>query len=253
MVPVFVAAAVAGAALLASWIGSGVFVAFVAALAVGSSLDLARLLARREIKVATFLCAAWAAALVVVVYEFGISRLPVALALGLVVVGARFVAGGLRGGVLTSVASSVLVIVYVGFLGSFTALLRSGASGTRLIASLVLMLLAFGAVRAFVDSRSRADRPAGWTAFAAGTAASVVFAVVSLLFLPSVLGVRAMVSLGLIVGVAASVGEASGRMFRSGAGALEAVMPGSGGLVGRLGPALMAAPALHYGLKLYLS
>ncbi|MEX0790578.1 MAG: hypothetical protein WD178_07370 [Actinomycetota bacterium] len=187
-----------------------------------------------------------------------------AAALTVVVMAAAFLVRRPAGGVVGALAVSVAVVLHLGLLGSYLVLVA--ATGTRLLAALVLMAVAFEAAYAVAVARSGQPggrRPSGDlppasylnpTASLCGVAACVAAGLLARLFLPSPPGIVSTIVLGLVVGTAAALGHAAAAItsedLNSGEREVEEFDAGAFTFLNAL---LFAAGAFYYGFRLYLT
>lgn len=182
-----------------------------------------------------------------------------AAALTLMVMAGAFVFRRPVRGVTGVLALSVAVIVHLGLLGSYLVLVA--ATGTRLLAALVMMAVAFEAAYGFAGARwgrvtghsSGAhyfNPPASLSGVAGCTAAGLV----ARLILPNPPGLVSTIVLGLAIGTAATLGHAAAAVTSEDldrgahdAGNFDA------GVFTFLNALLFAAGAFYYGFRLYLS
>jgi hypothetical protein len=166
---------------------------------------------------------------------------------------------GVARGLVSSLAFSVLVVIYPAVLACHLILIKGFPRGSAMVLAYLFMAGGYLAVGSLVE-RFRASRPdagprgqilrLGWLAVVAGlfAAQAIAFSARALLDLP--LGIVAVAILALVVSAAAAVGDLIGvflweeRPDRRG---------GAAAGLQYLNAVLLAAPAFYYGFRLYLS
>ncbi|CAN5884670.1 hypothetical protein BH23ACT12_BH23ACT12_01630 [soil metagenome] len=187
-----------------------------------------------------------------------------AAALTLMVMAGGFVSRRPVRGVVGAFAVSVAVVLHLGLLGSYLVLVA--ATGTRLLAALVLMAVGFEAAYSF--ARARTGPPGGRTPAGSPGAASYLNTVPSLsgvgacaaaglvarLFLPNPPGVASTLVLGFAVGTAAALGHAAATLASEDLDSeTREVGVFDTGVFTFMNAMLFAAGAFYYGFRLYLT
>ncbi|MCA1823249.1 MAG: phosphatidate cytidylyltransferase [Mycobacteriales bacterium] len=153
-------------------------------------------------------------------------------------------------GYVRDVSASVLVVVYVPFLGGFAALLTSAPDGAaRVIAFIVTSIcMDIGGYAAGVVAGRHPMAPSispkkSWEGFAGGLTACVVSGVAFLALVFHV-AVWQGLAFGVAVGLAAMLGDLGQSMIKRDLGIKDmgSLLPGHGGLMERLDSLLLAAP-----------
>lgn len=182
-----------------------------------------------------------------------------AAALTLMVMAGAFVVRRPARGVVGALALSVAVVLHLGLLGSYLVLVA--AMGTRLLAALVMMAVAFEVAYGFAGSRFGrvSERAPGAVylvpvASLSGVAGCTVAGLVARLILPNPPGVVSTIVLGLAVGTAATLGHAAAAITSEDLdrrshdfGNFDA------GVFIFLNALLFATGAFYYGFRLYLT
>lgn len=264
VLPLIVGGIIVAGALLTSWLGSLPFRIFVVLLILFAAREMALLISKTGATIPEWGAPA-AAALFGVFIQTQRESTPITVGAGIVLATlVFFILGilGTRSGKIRSIGASLLIVFYVGMLGSFLILIRLvDQHGTRLTAALVLMISGYQAARILGESPSAASlNPSlrgapSWVGLVAGVAGCMIGALISLLFLEAPFSLGPMAALGLIVAISLVIGELAGLMIRSDSGIndREATLPGSGGLLLWLHPVLLGAPAFFYSFRLYLT
>lgn len=164
-----------------------------------------------------------------------------------------FVIRGLRPNAIAALSESVLKVVYLGSFSSFLILIRGLEDGSRLVSTLVVMVIASQVAIALVNGRFSESGPNLVTmdarGIAAGTTLSVGTAMAARIVLDLPIEPLSTAVLGLGVGIAQTAGALAAHL------AAEDLSPGAAPArpLGRLNALLFAAPTFYYILKLYLS
>ncbi|MCA1839188.1 MAG: hypothetical protein LC723_02490 [Actinobacteria bacterium] len=175
----------------------------------------------------------------------------------LMVMASAYMSGRVEARSVPAFASSVLLVFYIGFDVSYLALIRGLDAGPRLVSALVVMIVSFRIARNLVPGGGSLVIAPGsgselrWLPAAAGVAASILGAAISVTFLNSALGVFTTIILGALVGLASAIGELGAGLLMSSDG-----HPSRGlarDILEQVVPALLAAPAFFYGIRLYLT
>lgn len=251
-----VAAAVATSQLGAVW-----FLVLVGILVLSAAFELARIFARGGLGVQPPYVGIVSLVFPLAAFRWGERGLMLGAAAAMILVAAPAVLRGQRPGAIDALAASLFTVMYVGFLSSYAVLVRGAGRGRQLLLALSAMVALYHLGRWFGTSRlgRRLESPAGWVpslrGAVLGVAGSLLGALGSVLVLRAPFDLAPMLGLGLSTGVASTVGSLSGALVRTDLklGALEATVPGYGGIVARLEAVLFAAPAFFYGFRLYLT
>jgi hypothetical protein len=182
-----------------------------------------------------------------------------AAALTLMVMAGAFVVRRPSSGVVGALAFSFAVVLHLGLLGSYLVLVS--ATGTRLLAALVLMMGGFEAAYGFAGSRfgpvSESATGAAYlnpVASLSGAAGCAAAGLVARLFLPNPPGVVSTIFLGLAVGIAAGLGHAAAAITSEDLDrGTEDVAIFDAGVFTLLNALLFATGAFYYGFRLYLT
>lgn len=193
-------------------------------------------------------------------YRWGEEGIAFAVAGTLIVAAATFVVTGMRPEVLRSLGTTVFSCILIGLLSGYAVLLRVSA-GEKLVYVYAITLAGYligrvpGIRRIGGPSISASIPSRPWSALGTGVAGALMGAAVSIvLFAPS-FSVAVAIPLGIVVGLAATLGDIGGRLLRMdvGIGEREASVPGYGGVMARLDTALLSMPAFFYAFRLYLT
>jgi|GEM_PF-507884 len=239
--------------LVGVWVLAG-FVAMVSAVAAAATLRHFTGLRSRS---GIWLAAAASAAFPLAVAFFAEGGLLWALSLAVLAVGSRLVVANAVEGSVREVGVSLWLALYFGFSMSFSVLIRHSQNGVRLLAAIAIMIVLYKvAVRlagiGSADSTNIAGTCLTPKIVLVGLAASVAGALVALTFLASPFTIESMIVLGLIVGVASLLGEATSSLIASdlsGSSETSGELP----IFMALDSALLALPAVYYGFRLYVT
>jgi phosphatidate cytidylyltransferase len=171
---------------------------------------------------------------------------------------ARLFSGRPREGAIPEAAVAVLGMAYVAFLLSHVAALRAGSHGVRWVFFLLLVTWAGDSAAYFVGSRFGRLRltevSPGKTVEGTlgGLAAAIAAAYAGWLFVPFS-NPWDPFRLGLLLGVAAVLGDLVESLFKRGAGVKDssALIPGHGGVLDKLDSFLFTGTALLYYLSAF--
>lgn len=172
-----------------------------------------------------------------------------------VLVASALVSAGRSKGATSAAGILVWLPIYVGYGLSFSVLIRQQVSGQRLLVCLGLILVAIRASALIASEMGIASKQRSQTAFPsfssglAGVAAAEVAAMVSLAFLDDPFSAGPLAILGVIVALAAALGDASGRTIAANASEPEPNLPPAA----VIGAWVLALPAFFYGFRLYLT
>lgn len=247
-------------ALLASWLSAGVFAVVASGLVGWAAVDLSGLISRGGIEVRRLHAGLAAAALPPAAFFWGQGGMSVAAGVVTALLLATFILSGPRKGTLVSMAASLFAVFYVGLLGSYPVLVRAMERGTSLLFAMLVMVSAYHFGRWLgLRFRTQPVMPSfraspGWGSVLAGVGGCILGALVSTLFTGAELDLSGAAVIGILVGLAALLGDLASLMLRSelGVGERETSVPGYGGIVGPLATVLFAAPAFFYGLRFYV-
>jgi phosphatidate cytidylyltransferase len=260
VLPGAIGAVLAGLVFLASWIGSIPLLVLTIAIAVMSLLELYAICLRKEIKLSLVPGIAGVVALPLAASWWGEAGVGVALGITIAALMALILVASRRSAFLATLSTTTLFVFYLGLTSSYLVLVRESSRGHRLVVILLLMIGGYhlgrwgGTLRlkgpTIVPSLSESPT---WPAVAGAGITTLIAAQAGNLLLP--LGITAMLGLGLVVGVAAAIGDLAGVLLVENLGVTkrESWVPGVGGLTSRLSTVLFAAPAWYFGLKLYLT
>jgi phosphatidate cytidylyltransferase len=260
VLPGAIGAVLAGLVFLASWAGSIPLLVLTIAIAVMSLLEIYAICLRREIKLRLVPGIAGIVALPLSASLWGESGLGVAIGITIAGVMALILFAGRRSRFLASLSITTLFVFYLGLTSAYVVLVRESPLGHRLLAILLLMVGGYHIGRWAGTLRLRGPsvvpslaESATWPALAGALVTTLIVALVGNLLVP--VGIVAMLALGLIVAVAAAIGDLANVLLVENLGVTkrESWVPGVGGLTSRLATLLLAAPAWYFGLKLYLT
>jgi CDP-diglyceride synthetase len=218
---------------------------------------------RAQYHPATLLGLVAVASLMIETYNKGVAALPLVMVM---LVAASFVWYLARvepdADPVSGVASTVLVFVWVGGLGSFSALLLSPSMfpnrhGVAFMLAAVLTTVAADVAALLVGSAMGKHPMAPsispnktWEGFVGGAVASILMAVVVVHFIhPWTIG-KALV-LGVVVAIVAPLGDLSQSMIKRHLGVkdMSRLMPGHGGILDRVDGLLFVLPATYFVVK----
>lgn len=260
VLPGAIGAVLAGIVFLASWAGSVSLLVLAIAIAVMSLLEVYAICLRREIKLSLVPGIAGVVALPLSASLWGEAGLGVALGVTVAGLMALILFASRRSEFLSSLSITTLFVFYLGLTSAYVVLLRESSLGHRLLAILLLMIGGYHIGRWAGTLRLRGPsvvpslaESATWPALAGALITTLIIALVGNLLVP--VGLVAMLALGLIVAVAAAIGDLANVLLVENLGVTkrESWVPGVGGLTSRLATLLFAAPAWYFGLKLYLT
>ena len=190
-------------------------------------------------------------------YWKGETALPLVMALAVIFSLLWFLVGVTRTAATMNAGVSVFGIAYIGLLGSFAALILRLPNGSGILLGVVIAVVA-NDVGALVVGRQAGRAPLAPTispnktieGTIGGSLASVV---VSFIVLGPLLGIHpwdggSSIALGLVIAVAAPVGDLCESMIKRDLGVKDmgAVLPGHGGLLDRFDALLFCLPAAYY-------
>jgi phosphatidate cytidylyltransferase len=257
LVPRVIAAVVLAAiALLCFSLGRGWTVALVTVIAGLSCSELYAGARPQGYRPAALLGILGAASFAPIAYERGTDAFPLVIAIVLVFTLLWFLLGVARARPVANLGLTWLGFSYVGFLAGFAGLLLSHPDGVRLMVGVVLCvvandIVAFGVGRRFGRTPLAPHISPGktWAGAIAGFVASVlVAAIIVHQFRPWDESIANSLWLGIVLGVAAPVGDLVESMLKRDLGLKDfgGLLPGHGGFLDRFDALLFAMPFAYY-------
>jgi phosphatidate cytidylyltransferase len=246
----------AGVCLAAASIGPGALVVVVLAAVTMASAELFQALRSRGYQPATLLGLVASGSMVAGVYWRGEEAFALILSLMVVFSFLWYLTGVVRARPTMNIAVSVMAFVYVGFLGSFAALLLKvpNDNGIGLLLGAVIATVAFD-VGSFFVGRASGKTPLApalspnktFEGLVGGVVASVL---VSLLLVGRIhpWDTGKAFWLGVVVAVAAPLGDLCESMIKRDLGLKDMgkLLPGHGGVLDRIDALLFVIPATYY-------
>lgn len=241
--------------LIAYAIGSKALVVLSAAIVVAAAAEAYGMLQRSGFRPATLLGLVATVGLVFGAYWKGIDALP--LAVVLVFAGSMmwYLLRIVEARPLANVAVTTMAFVWVGLLGSYSAVLLRAQHGKGLLLGAVVVAIAAD-IGAFVVGRTIGSRPMAASISPSKTVEGFVGGLIAALIVGAIIGkeltpwggIRHGLLLGLIVGLAAPAGDLFESMIKRDLGVKDSGMalPGHGGLLDRFDSILLALPAAYY-------
>jgi phosphatidate cytidylyltransferase len=241
-------------------VGSKGLLVLSAAIVIACTVEAFAMVQRRGFKPATLLGLAGAAGVVFGAYWRGTEALTIITAIVFVATMLWYLLGVVDARPLANVSATLMIYLWVGFLGSFAGLLLRAPHGRGLFLGAVLPTVAADIVAYVVGSRvgSRTLAPdvsPGKTVegvIAGGVAALVVGAIVGSQVTPWG-GVKHGLLLGLAVAVLAPIGDLFESMVKRDLAVKDSgsALPGHGGLLDRFDSLLIVLPAAYYLASLF--
>jgi phosphatidate cytidylyltransferase len=236
-------------------VGSKGLLVLSAAVVLAASVEAFSMVQRRGFKPATLLGIAGSVGLVFAAYWRGTEALSLVTAILFVATMLWYLLGVVDARPLVNVASTLMIYLWVGFLGSFAALLLRAPDGRGLFLGPVIAAVAADIVAYAVGSRIGSRPLAAWVSpgktiegvVAGGVAALVVGAIVGSQVSPWG-GVKHGLLLGLVVAVLAPIGDLFESMVKRDLAVKDSgsALPGHGGLLDRFDSILIVLPAAYY-------
>jgi phosphatidate cytidylyltransferase len=236
-------------------VGSKGLLVLSAAIVLACSVEAFAMVQRRGFKPATLLGLAGAVGVVFAAYWTGTEALSIVTAVVFVATILWYLLGVVEARPLANVSATLMIYLWVGFLGSFAALLLRAPHGKGLFIGAVLPTVAADIVAYAIGSRigSRTLAPGvspGKTVegvIAGGVAAIVVGAIIGSQVTPWG-GVKHGLILGLVVAVLAPIGDLFESMVKRDLAVKDSgsALPGHGGLLDRFDSVLVVLPAAYY-------
>lgn len=234
---------------------AGVICAIAVTLAVGEAYSAMRLAGHRP---AAALGLVAALSLMVASYNKGIAALPLVAALCFFFTFMWFMAGVERADVIDGAATTMLVFVWVGILGSFAGLLLAPSSfphhdGVHFLLAAIFVTVAYD-VGALVAGKLLGRHPMApsispnktWEGAVGGAIFAIIVGACVSAMAPWTMS--AALTLGLCAAVLAPLGDLCESMFKRSLGLKDMgrTLPGHGGLLDRLDGLLFVLPATYY-------
>ncbi len=241
--------------LIAYAIGSKALVVLAAAVVVAAAAEAYGMLQRSGFRPATLLGLVATVGLVFGAYWKGIDALP--LAAVLVFAGSMmwYLLRIVEARPLANVAVTTMAFVWVGILGSYSAVMLRASHGKGLLLGAVVVAIAAD-IGAFAVGRTIGSRPMAPSISPGKTIEGFIGGLVAALIVGAIVGkeltpwggTRHGLVLGLIVGLAAPAGDLFESMIKRDLGVKDSGMalPGHGGLLDRFDSILLALPAAYY-------
>ena len=242
--------------LIAYAIGSKALVVLAAAIVVAAAAEAYGMLQRSGFRPATLLGLVATVGLVFGAYWKGIEALP--LAVVLVFAGSMmwYLLRIVEARPLANVAVTTMAFVWVGLLGSYSAVMLRAPHGKGLLLGAVVVAIAadIGALRGRSDGSGRGRWPPASVpsktveGFVGGLIAALIVGAIVGKELTPWGGISHGLVLGLIVGLVAPAGDLFESMIKRDLGVKDSGMalPGHGGLLDRFDSILLALPAAYY-------
>jgi phosphatidate cytidylyltransferase len=257
LVPRVLAAVVLGAiALLCFSLGRGWTVALVTVIAGLACSELYAGARPQGYRPAALLGILGAASFAPIAYERGTEAFPLVIGIVMVFTILWFLLGVARARPVANLGLTWLGFSYVGFLAGFAGLLLSHPDGVRLVVGVVICVVA-NDILAFAVGRRFGRTPLAphispgktWAGAIAGFVASVVVAAVIVHQIrPWDESVANSLWLGIVLGVAAPIGDLAESMLKRDLGLKDfgGLLPGHGGFLDRFDALLFAMPFAYY-------
>ncbi|MBO0691672.1 MAG: phosphatidate cytidylyltransferase [Acidimicrobiaceae bacterium] len=236
-------------------IGSKALLVLAAAVLLACSVEAFAMVQRRGFKPATLLGLAGVVGVVFAAYWRGTEALSIVTAVMFVATMLWYLLGVVDARPLANVSASLMIYLWIGFLGSFAALLLRAPHGRGLFLGAVLPTVAADVVAYMIGSRigSRTLAPGVSPSktvegvVAGGLAALVVAAVIGHSVAPWG-GFRHGLALGLVIAVVAPIGDLFESMVKRDLAVKDSgsALPGHGGLLDRFDSMLIVLPAVYY-------
>jgi phosphatidate cytidylyltransferase len=246
--------------VIAYFIGAKGLLVLSAAVLLACAVEVFGMVQRRGFKPATLLGLVATVGLVFAAYWRGTEALPLVTAVMFVATMCWYLFGVVEARPLANVSATLMAFLWVGFLGSFGALLLRAPHGRGLFLGVVLPVVAADIVAYLAGSRvgTRPLAPSispGKTVegvLAGGVAALVVGAIVGSQVTPWG-GVKHGLELGLVVAVLSPIGDLFESMIKRDLSVKDSgsALPGHGGLLDRFDSLLIVLPAAYYLVTLF--
>lgn len=236
-------------------IGSKALLVLSAAVLLACSIEAFGMVQRRGFKPATMLGLAGVVGVVFAAYWRGTEALSIVTAVVFVATMLWYLLGVVDARPLANVSASLMIYLWIGFLGSFAALLLRAPHGRGLFLGAVLPTVAADVVAYVIGSRIGSRAMAPWVSpsktvegvIAGGIAALVVGAVIGHEVAPWG-GFKHGLLLGLVIAIVAPVGDLFESMVKRDLALKDSgsALPGHGGLLDRFDSMLIVLPATYY-------
>jgi phosphatidate cytidylyltransferase len=253
-------------ALLCFKLGTGPTLLLALVVVMGAAVELFDVLRKAGYHPATLLGLAGTASIMIATYYKGETAIPMVVALMTVFTFLWYLTGVVTARPTANVAATVLGFLWVGFLGSYAALMLflPQRTGIALLLGAVIATVASDVGGYVVGSQigSRALAPEispnkSVEGLVGGVIASVLFTTLIVGILPGIYPwtVGKAFWLGLVVGIVAPIGDLCQSMIKRDLGIkdMSTILPGHGGVLDRFDGLLFALPATYYLARLLFS
>jgi len=241
--------------IIAYAIGSRALVALSALILVAAAAEAYGMLQRSGFRPATLLGLVGTAGIVLGAYWKGIEALPLVIVLLFVGSMVWYLLRIVEARPLANVAVTTMAFLWIGVLGSFSALMLRAPHGKGLLLGAVIVAVVADVV-AFLVGRWIGSRPMASSispsktieGFVGGLVAAIVAGAIVGKELTPWGGMKHGLVLGLVVGLAAAAGDLFESMIKRDLGMKDSgtLLPGHGGLLDRFDSIIVALPAAYY-------
>jgi phosphatidate cytidylyltransferase len=244
--------------LICAAIGPGALVLLAGAVITLGVAELYGALQARGHHPATLLGLTATVALVGGSYWRGERAIPLVLSMFVVFCLLWYLTGVVRARPAVNIGLSLLVFAYVGFLGSFAALLLKFPDGVGMLVGTIIVVVAYD-VGAFFVGRSIGKTPLSpvspnktWEGLFGATTAAILAGVIVVQAIHP-WGVKHALLLAIVVSVMAPIGDLCESMIKRDLDLKDmgSILPGHGGVLDRIDAMLFVVPAVYY-LVVYL-
>ena len=244
----------AGVVLAAGAIGPAALVLLVLAAITMAAAELFQSLRTRGYQPATLLGLVASASMVLAAYNYGLVAFPLVLTLVVIFSFLWYLTGVVHAKPTMNIAVTVFAFVYVGFLGSFAALLLTHPDGIGLLFGAVIATATHD-IGAYVVGKYMGKTPLApelspnktFEGLVGGVLASVFFSLVIVSQIHPWDAGKAF-WLGVVVAIAAPLGDLCESMIKRDLGVKDMgkLLPGHGGVLDRVDALLFVIPATYY-------